>query len=346
MAHMARVFVTRRLPGTALERLAAEHEVEVWQGAMPPSAQELRAKVADADGLLSLLTDRIDPELLAAAPRLRAIANYAIGFDNVDLEAVAERGIPVGVTPDVLTDATADLAWALMLAVARRVVEAHRDAVDGRWRTWEPQGWVGVDVHCATLAVIGAGRIGQAVLDGEWRTWEPQGWLGVDVHGATLAIVGAGRIGQAVAKRASGFEMDVVMVDLGDDLLAALRRADFVSLHTPLTPDTRHLIDAEALAAMKPTAVLVNTARGPIVDKVALADALHEGRLGAAALDVTDPEPLPPVDPLLAAPNLLVVPHIASATKTARAAMADRAVDNLLAALDGRAMPYPAAVGG
>ena len=311
MAHMARVFVTRRLPGTALERLAAEHEVEVWQGAMPPSAQELRAKVADADGLLSLLTDRIDPELLAAAPRLRAIANYAIGFDNVDLDAVAERGIPVGVTPDVLTDATADLAWALMLAAARRLVEAR-----------------------------------QAVLDGEWRTWEPQGWLGVDVHGATLAIVGAGRIGQAVAKRASGFEMDVVMVDLGDDLLAALRRADFVSLHTPLTPDTRHLIDAEALAAMKPMAVLVNTARGPIVDKVALADALHDGRLGAAALDVTDPEPLPPDDPLLSAPNLLVVPHIASATKTARAAMADRAVDNLRAALDGRAMPYPAAVGG
>ena len=311
MARMARVFVTRRLPGTALERLAAEHEVEVWQGAMPPSPQELRAKVADADGLLSLLTDRIDAELLAAAPRLRVIANYAIGFDNVDLGAVAERGIPVGVTPDVLTDATADLAWALMLAAARRLVEAR-----------------------------------QAVLDGEWRTWEPQGWLGVDVHGAMLAIVGAGRIGQSVAKRASGFEMDVVMVDLGDDLLAALRRADFVSLHTPLTPDTRHLIDAEALAAMKPTAVLVNTARGPIVDKVALAAALHEGGLGAAALDVTDPEPLPRDDPLLAAPNLLVVPHIASATKTARAAMADRTVDNLLAALDGRPMPYPAPVGG
>jgi glyoxylate reductase len=306
---MARVFVTRRLPGTALERLAAEHEVEVWEGAMPPSAQELRAKVADAEGLLSLLTDRIDADLLAAAPRLRAIANYAIGFDNVDLDAVAERGIPVGVTPDVLTDATADLAWALMLAAARRLVEAR-----------------------------------QAVLDGEWRTWEPEGWLGVDVHGATLAVVGAGRIGRAVATRASGFEMDVVMVDLGDDLHAALRRADFVSLHTPLTPDTRHLIDAEALAAMKPTAILVNTARGPIVDKVALADALHDGRIGAAALDVTDPEPLPSDDPLLAAPNLIVVPHIASATKTARAAMADRAVDNLLAALDGRPMPYPARV--
>jgi glyoxylate reductase len=307
---MARVYVTRRLPGTALERLAAEHEVEVWQGALPPPAEELRAHVADADGLLSLITDRIDAELLAAAPRLRAIANYAIGFDNIDLDAVAERGIPVGVTPDVLTDATADLAWALMLAAARRLVEAR-----------------------------------QAVLDGEWHTWEPDGWLGVDVHGATLAVVGAGRIGRAVAKRATGFEMDVVMVDLGDDLDGALRRADFVSLHTPLTPETRHLIGAEALAQMKPSAILVNTARGPIVDKVALAAALHEGRLGAAALDVTDPEPLPADDPLLSAPNLLVVPHIASGTKTARAAMADRAVDNLLAALDGRPMPYPAPIG-
>jgi glyoxylate reductase len=304
---MARVFVTRRLPGTALERLAAEHDVEVWPGDMPPSPEELRAHVADAEGLLSLLSDRIDTELLAAAPRLRAVANYAIGFDNVDLDAVAERGIQVGVTPDVLTDATADLAWALMLAAARRLVEAER-----------------------------------AVRDGAWRTWEPEGWIGVDVHGATLAVIGAGRIGRAVAQRAAGFDMEVLTVDLGDDLHGALERADFVSLHTPLTPDTRHLIDADALAVMKPTAVLVNTARGPIVDQDALAAALREGRLGAAALDVTDPEPLPPDHALLDAPNLLVVPHIGSATSTARAAMADRAVDNLLAALAGDPMPYPA----
>jgi glyoxylate reductase len=304
---MARVFVTRRLPGTALERLAAEHEVDVWHGDMPPEAHELRARVADAEGLLSLLTERIDADVLAAAPRLRAIANYAIGFDNVDVEAVTARGIPVGVTPDVLTDATADFAWALLLAAARRLVEAQRD-----------------------------------VLDGKWRTWEPQGWIGADVHGATLAVIGAGRIGRAVAKRARGFEMDVLMVDLGDDLEAALKRADFVSLHAPLTPETHRLIDADRLALMKPTAILVNTARGPIVDQVALAAALHEGRLAAAALDVTDPEPLPPSDPLLQAPNLIVAPHIASATTTARAAMADRAVDNLLAALAGKPMPYPA----
>jgi glyoxylate reductase len=302
---MARVFVTRQLPGAALERLAAEHEVEVWPGDMPPSRDELLAGVADAEGLLSLLVDGVDRELMQAAPKLRAVANYAIGFDNIDVEAAAERGIQVGNTPDVLTDATADLAWALMLAVARRIVEAHQDAVDGKW-----------------------------------RTWEPQGWIGADVHGATLAVIGAGRIGQAVAKHASGFEMDVVMVDLGDDLHSALERADFVSLHTPLTPETRHLIDADALARMKPTAILVNTARGPIVDQAALADALREGRLAGAGLDVTDPEPLPPDDPLYETPNLLIVPHIGSATTTARAAMADRAVDNLLAALDGKPMPY------
>jgi glyoxylate reductase len=304
---MARVFVTRRLPGSGLDRLAAEYDVEVWDGDRPPTPEELRARVAEAEGLLSMLTDRIDQELLDVAPRLRAIANYAIGYDNIDLETAAARGIQVGVTPDVLTDATADLAWALMLAAARRLVEAH-----------------------------------DAVRNGEWRTWEPCGWIGVDVHGATLAVVGAGRIGQAVAARAQGFAMEVVMVDLGDDLQAALRRADFVSLHTPLTPDTRHLIDADALAAMKDSAILVNTSRGAIVDQEALAAALHEGRLRGAALDVTDPEPLPPDDPLLQAPNLLVVPHIGSGTETARAAMTDRAVDNLLAALDGKPMPYPA----
>ena len=302
---MAHVFVTRRLPGNALDRLSAEHDVEVWPGDMPPPREDLLAGVAEAEGLLSMLVDKVDAELLEAAPGLRAVANYAIGFDNIDLEATAARGVQVGNTPDVLTDATADLAWALMLAVARRIVEASQDARDGRW-----------------------------------RTWEPQGWIGADVHGATLAVLGAGRIGQAVAKRARGFEMDVVMVDLGDDLHSALERADFVSIHTPLTPDTRHLIDADALARMKPTAILVNTARGPIVDQDALAAALRERRLAGAGLDVTDPEPLAPDHPLYDTPNVLVVPHIGSATTTARAAMADRAVDNLLAALDGKSMPY------
>jgi glyoxylate reductase len=300
------VFVTRRLPGTALDRLAAVHEVDVWPGDAPPSPQDLRARVAGAEGLLCLLTERVDAGLLAAAPRLRAIANYAVGTDNVDLGAAAARSIPVGVTPDVLTDATADLAWALLLAVARRLVEAARD-----------------------------------VRAGAWRTWEPRGWLGADVHGATLGIVGYGRIGQAVAQRAAGFAMAVLNTPATplDELLS---RADFVSLHCPLTPETRGLIGAAALRRMKPTAVLINTARGPVVDTDALTAALHAGDIAGAGLDVTEPEPLPADHPLIDAPGALVVPHIGSATRTARARMADLAVDNLLAALAGEPMPHPA----
>jgi glyoxylate reductase len=304
---MARCFVTRRLPGDGLKRLAAEHEVDVWPGDLPPTPEELRERVAGANGLLSLLTDRIDADLLDAAPDLRAIANYAVGSDNVDLDAAAERGIAVGTTPGVLTDATADLAFALILAAARRLPQAHAD-----------------------------------VTDGNWATWEPQGWLGLELAGATLAIIGAGRIGRAVAKRAEGFGMQVLLVGRDDDHAAALRTADVVSLHAPLTPETRHLIDAGALKSMKPTAILVNTARGGLVDQGALAAALHDGTIAAAALDVTDPEPLPADDPLLEAPHVLVVPHIGSATTMTRARMTDMAVDNLLAALRGEPMPHPA----
>jgi glyoxylate reductase len=305
---MAHVFVTRALPGDALDRLCAAHDVDVWPGSLPPHPTELRERAAPADALLTLLTDRVDAALLDAAPRLKAIANYAVGTDNIDLDATRARGIPVGVTPDVLTEATADLAFALLLAAARRLPEAQA-----------------------------------AVRDGRWRTWEPRGWLGADVHGATLAVVGPGRIGEAVARRARGFDMDIIMVGRDDDLHAALARADFVSLHPPLTPQTRRLIDDATLAAMKPSAILVNTGRGGLVDQDALARALHEGRLAAAALDVTDPEPLPADHPLLKAPNLLVVPHIGSATHTARERMAAMAVDNLLAALAGEPMPHAAA---
>lgn len=304
---MARCFVTRQLPGSALARLAARHDVEVWPGDAPPPRTALEAGVRDADGLLCLITDRVDAELLQTAPQLRAIANYAVGFDNIDLAAATARGVPVGVTPDVLTDATADLAFALILAAARHLVPA-------------------------------AG----SVRAGAWETWKPREWLGAEVGGATIAIVGNGRIGRAVARRASGFDMRVIAVGRDDDLHAALGAADFVSLHVPLGDATRHLIDDRALRAMKPTAILVNTARGGIVDQRALASALHEGRLAAAALDVTDPEPLPVNDPLLTAPNLTVVPHIGSATRAARERMADIAVDNLLAALDGRPMPHAA----
>lgn len=306
---MAHVFVARAITGTALTRLTeAGHEVDVWPGNLPPHPLELRERLANADGLLSMLTERIDASTLNAAPRLKVIANYAVGYDNVDVALAAQRGIAVGVTPDVLTDATADLAFALLLAAARRLPEA-----------------------------------AAAVRDGRWRTFEPQGWLGASVHGATLVVVGGrGRIGGAVAHRARGFDMEVITVGRGDDLHAALASADFVSLHAPLTDATRHLIDDDALHAIKRGAILINTGRGGLVDQPALRRALEDGRLAAAALDVTDPEPLPPDDPLLGAPNLIVLPHIGSATHYAREAMADMSVDNLLAGLDGRPLPYPA----
>jgi glyoxylate reductase len=305
---MARVFVSRRLPGPALDQLAAAHEVTVWPDRLPPPRAELLAGVADAEGLLSLLTDRVDVALLDAAPHLRAISNYAVGVDNIDLAATAARRIPVGHTPDVLTDATADLAFALLLAAARKLPEA-----------------------------IEAAR-------NDWATWIPGEHLGYSVHGQTLGIIGFGRIGRAVAARAAGFEMIVLSHSAsgGTPLPELLERSDFVSLHCPLTPETRGLINRETLKRMKPSAILINTARGPIVDQLALAEALASGEIGAAALDVTDPEPLPPDDPLWQAPNLLIVPHVGSATRAAREQMAQLAVDNLLAALAGEPMPHQA----
>ena len=309
---MARVFVTRQLPGPALDRLGSIHEVDVWPDRLPPSAEEFAARAAEAEGLLTLLTEKVDAALLERCPRLRAIANYAVGYDNIDLAATAARGIPVGNTPDVLTDATADLTFALLLAAARKLPEA--------------------------IA---------AVRDGDWLTWEPGQYLGAAVFGATLGIVGFGRIGRAVARRASGFDITVVHTGTGGDSLETLlERSDFVSLHCPLTPETYHLIDEAALARMKPTAILINTARGPIVDQSALRDALIAGEIAGAALDVTDPEPLAADDPLFDAPNLIVAPHIGSATRDAREQMAELAVDNLLAALDGRPMPHQVDVPG
>ena len=306
---MARVFVTRRLPGTALERLGAEHEVEVWPERTPPGREELLARIEELEGLLSLLTDPVDAELIAAAPVLRAISNYAVGTDNVDLEAASARGIPVGNTPDVLTESTADLAVALMLGASRRLVEG--DAF---------------------------------VRRGEWRTWEPELLLGHDLHGSTVGIVGLGRIGRAVHRRLEGFGCELLFTDEsgGVTLEELLERSDFVTIHCPLTPDTRGLIGEEALGRMKETAYLVNAARGPIVDTDALARALEAGEIAGAALDVTDPEPLPVDHPLLDAPGLVVLPHIASATHATRERMADMAVDNLLAGLAGEPMPHQA----
>ena len=306
---MARVFVTRRLPGTALERLGAEHEVEVWPERTPPGREDLLARIEELEGLLSLLTDPVDAELIAAAPVLRAISNYAVGTDNVDLEAASARGIPVGNTPDVLTESTADLAVGLMLGASRRLVEG--------------------DAY---------------VRRGEWRTWEPELLLGHDLHGSTVGIVGLGRIGRAVHRRLEGFGCELLFTDEsgGVTLEELLERSDFVTIHCPLTPDTRGLIGQDALGRMKETAYLVNAARGPIVDTDALARALKAGEIAGAALDVTDPEPLPVDHPLLDVEGLVVLPHIASATDATRELMADMAVDNLLAGLAGEPMPHQA----
>jgi glyoxylate reductase len=302
---MARVFVTREVPGTALDRLREEHEVDLWPGADPPPREDLEAGIAGAEGALTMLTEPVDRALLESAPELKGIANYAVGTDNVDLEAATALGVPVGHTPDVLTDSTADLAVALMLAAMRRLAEAEAK-----------------------------------VRSGGWRTWEPAGLLGRDLHRSTVLVVGAGRIGGAVARRVEGFGARVLTAGHDDDLEPLLAEADVVTLHCPLTPQTRGLIGEQALRAMGPGSVLVNTARGPVVDTAALQRALAEGWIAAAALDVTDPEPLPADHPLLGAPNLLVVPHIGSATHYTRGAMADMAVDNLLAALAGEHMPH------
>jgi glyoxylate reductase len=306
-----KVFVTRELPGGAIDRLRVEHDVDVWPERLPPPREELLRRAPELDGLLALLTDSVDSELIAAAPRLVAISNYAVGVDNVDLDAAAARGIPVGNTPGVLTDSTADLAVALMLGIGRRLAQG--------------------DAY---------------VRRGEWQTWETQLLLGHDLHGATVGIVGFGRIGQAVARRLEGFDCELLHTSRGGGvpLEELLDRSDFVSVHTPLTAETRGLIDAEALRRMKPTAYLVNTARGPVVDTDALVDALHAGEIGGAALDVTDPEPLPAGHRLVNAPNLLVLPHLGSATHATRERMADMAVDNLLAGLRGEPMPNAVAI--
>jgi glyoxylate reductase len=306
MRAMARVFVTRRIPGDALERLAADHQVEIWEGRLQPSHATLLDKTRDVEGLLCMLTDRIDADVIASCQNLRVISNYAVGVDNVDVDAATKRGIPVGFTPDVLTEATADATFALLLASARRIVEGDQTVRAGRWLTWEP-----------TLL------------------------LGQDVHGKTLGIVGMGRIGQAVARRAEGFGMEVLQHSWssGIPLDELLERADFVTLHAPLTKESRGMIGEQQLRRMKPSATLINTSRGGLVDSGALTRALAQGWIAGAALDVSDPEPIPKGHPLLEAPNLILNPHIASASIEARTAMANLAVDNLLAGLAGEPMP-------
>jgi lactate dehydrogenase-like 2-hydroxyacid dehydrogenase len=315
------VLVTRALPEGWLSRLYGRCTLVVGDADTPGLQPAILEALPRADAILCLLTERIDAAVLDRAPRLRVVSNMAVGVDNIDVAACTARGIPVGHTPGVLTEATADLAMALLLAVARRLPEAAADARVGRW-----------------------------------STWSPTGWLGADLCGARLGIVGLGQIGAAVARRAHGFGLELVYAAprarpeheaaLGlrrVTLSELLATSDFVSLHVPLVEHgpgtTRHLVDAEALRRMKPTAILVNTARGPVVDPQALAHALRTGTIAGAALDVTDPEPLPPAHPLYACPNLLVVPHIGSATVGTRRRMAELAADNVLAGLQGRSLP-------
>jgi len=316
--NLPKVFITRKIPEKGLALLRGQVDAEIWPEFLPPSPEILHEKVHGVEGLLCLLTDRMNASVMdAAGSSLRVISQFAVGYDNIDMPAATARHIPVGNTPGVLTDATADFTWALLMAAARRVAEGDRFA-----------------------------------RSGEWKTWGPTFLLGPDVAHATLGIVGFGRIGQAVARRARGFDMRILYTDnsrkpeLEQDLSATygslddiLTQADFISLHTPLTPETHHLISHAQFARMKPGAVLINTARGGIVDPQALYDALRERRIAAAAIDVTEPEPIPANSPLLGLDNLIVTPHIASASIQSRDKMAEMAALNLLAGLRGERLP-------
>ena len=316
-----KVFVARRLPEDGLRPILEACDARVWEDELPPPRAALLEAIRGCDGVLTLLTDKVDDEFLdAAGPQLKVVSNYAVGFDNIDVAALTRRGIPAGNTPGVLTDTTADLAFALLMAAARRIPEGSR-----------------------------------YVRDGHWRTWGPLLLLGPDVHGSTLGIVGFGRIGQAMARRARGFGMTILYQDVHRaapeveeafeatylPLEELLPRSDFVSLHVNLTHDTHALIDEEKLGWMKPTAILVNTSRGPVVDSRALAAALQAGTIAGAALDVTDPEPIPADDPLVCLDNCLIVPHIASASRATRGKMAEMAAANLLAGVRGERLPTP-----
>lgn len=311
-----RVFVSRRMRDAGLNLVLEFCDADVWEEAMPPAREVLLEKVRGVDGFLSMLTDRVDAELLdAAGPQLKVVSNHAVGFDNIVVADATARGVPVGNTPGILTDATADLAFALLLAAARRLVELEK-----------------------------------YIRAGKWKTWHPSMLLGMDLAGKTLGLVGFGRIGQAVAKRAVGFDLRVIFYDptakteFGaikmNSLDELLRESDFVSVHAPLNESTRHMVNADFLSKMKPNAVFVNTSRGPVVDQAALYEALKAKQIFAAGLDVTDPEPLPLDSPLLTLENCVIVPHIGSASERTRDAMARLAAENLIAGLKGERLPH------
>ncbi|MDI3500332.1 MAG: glyoxylate reductase [Thermoanaerobacter sp.] len=312
-----KVFVTRIIPEEGLNILREIADIKVWQEELPPPREVLLKEVKEVDGLLSLLTDKIDAELMDRAKKLKIVSNYAVGYDNIDLEEATKRGIMATNTPGVLTETTADLAFALLMATARRIVEGDK-----------------------------------FVRAGKWKTWGPMLLLGQDIYGATLGLIGLGRIGYAVAKRAKGFDMKVMYYDqvrnekaeqeLGLEFVTLeklLKESDFVSIHVPLTPQTRHLINEKTLSLMKKNAILINTARGPVVDEKALYEALVNNRIAGAGLDVMDPEPPSMDNPLLKLDNVILLPHIASASVATRTKMAIMAAENLVAGLKGEIPP-------
>ncbi len=314
---MKTVLLTHPLPKDWIASLEGRVDLIAGPDETPGFAPNLLAALPRAEGILSLLTARVDESILVRAPNLRVVSNMAVGVDNIDVAACTRRGIPVGNTPGAMTDATADLTMALLLAAARRLPESSQDAREGRWSTWSPTGWLGADLRDATLGIIGLGKIGSAVAE--------------RARGFGLRLVYWGP--------ARSPENEVKAGALYVSLEELLSTSDFVTLHCPLNESTRGLIGESVLRKMKPTAVLVNAARGPVVNTDALVRALTKGWIASAALDVTDPEPLPPSHPLYGLPNCLIAPHIGSATHGTRKRMAGMACENLLAGLEGRRLP-------
>ncbi len=316
MSH--RVFVTRKIPEEGLDLLTKKFEVDVWADEFPPTTEEIATRSSKCSGIITLLSDKIDANLLDRLPNLKVIAQYAVGYDNIDIQEATQRGIAVTNTPGVLTEATADLTWALIMAASRRVVEADRFIREKKWNV----------------------------------AWGPQFLLGTDIYGSTLGIVGMGRIGQAVARRAAGFNMKILYSSRKRDekfeqesgakyvdLKTLLLESDIITLHVPLTAETTHLIGKDELESMKEDSVLVNTSRGQVVDEDALYEALKAGKIGSAGLDVFREEPIPKESPLLGLDNVVVAPHIGSATRKTRATMARMCAENLIVALEGERPP-------
>ena len=319
MADKNKVFVTRNIDPEAIRLMKeAGLDVIVWQDELPPSCDVLLDQSKDAFALLTLVTDKIDDELMGKSPHLKVVANMAVGYDNFDVPSATKRGIAMANTPGVLTKTTADLTWALLMAAGRLVVQGDRD-----------------------------------VRAGKWKTWLPLGYLGQDIYDSTLGILGLGQIGFEVAKRGLGFDMKILYYDTNrrrdfeekygfeysSDIETILRKSDFVSVHTPLTDETYHLISTEQLAMMKPSAILVNAARGPIVDPKALYEALKTKVIAGAALDVTEPEPINPNDPLLTLDNCVIAPHIGSASVATRNKMAVLSAQNIIAYFQKKPLP-------